>query len=88
MVATRTPKQEVDPMPAQTISLAELRQRATVTITEAGELLGVSRAHAFNLARSGDLPTLKLGRRRVVSAPRLLAMLEAPSDMESEGPAA
>lgn len=75
-------------MPAHAISLTELRQRATVTVAEAGELLGVSRAHAFNLARSGELPTLKLGRRRVVSAPRLLAMLDASPDMESEGPAA
>lgn len=75
-------------MQAPTITLTDLRQRATLTIAEAGELLGVSRAHAFNLARSGELPTLKLGRRRVVSAPRLLAMLDASSDMESEGPAA
>lgn len=75
-------------MQAPTITLTDLRQRATLTIAEAGELLGVSRAHAFNLARSGELPTLKLGRRRVVSAPRLLAMLDASSEMESEGPAA
>lgn len=42
------------------------RRRATMTVTEAAEVLGVSRSTAYELVRSGDLPALRLGRRIVV----------------------
>lgn len=40
--------------------------RLTVTVAEAGRMLGVSRSLAFQLARQGVIPTLKLGSRRLV----------------------
>lgn len=53
-----------------------LRRDATVSIECAGRLLGISRGHAYELARSGGLPTLTLGERRMrVPSAALLRML-------------
>ena len=40
--------------------------RLTVTVEEAARLLGVSRGLAYELVARGQLPALRLGRRRVV----------------------
>jgi excisionase family DNA binding protein len=66
------------------VNLDEIGGRATITIEEAAELLGISRGSAYEAARSGELPTLPLGRRRLVPVPRLLSMLGA-SDDTTEG---
>ena len=42
------------------------RERLVWTVEEAGWLLGISRAHAYELVARGDLPHLRLGRRVVV----------------------
>ena len=47
----------------------------TLTVEQAGELLGVSRYAAYRAAASGELPILRLGRRLLVPTPRLLSML-------------
>ena len=39
---------------------------ATMTVAEAARHLGISRSHAYDLVRAGDLPHLRLGRRIVV----------------------
>ena len=52
-----------------------MTERLTMTVPEAGELLGVSRGVAYEAARSGELPTIKLGRRLVVPRARLLELL-------------
>lgn len=43
-----------------------MHDRLTMTVKEAGALLGVSRSLAYELVRRGDLPSLRLGRRIVV----------------------
>ncbi|MGV9748258.1 helix-turn-helix domain-containing protein [Rhodococcus zopfii] len=59
-----------------TITLDDLRSRATVSVTEAAQVLGISRAAAYGMARNGKLPTVDLdGRRRRVKSAALLAML-------------
>jgi excisionase family DNA binding protein len=47
-----------------------------VTVTEAAELLGISRSLAYDLARTGQLPALRLGRRLVIPITALLSLLE------------
>lgn len=42
-------------------------ERRTVSVTEAARILGISRAHAYDCVRSGELPAIVLGRRIVVS---------------------
>ena len=44
----------------------EITVRMTMTITEAAQALGIGRTLAYELARTGELPTIKLGRRLVV----------------------
>lgn len=49
--------------------------RLVVSVAEAGRLLGVSRAFAYELAARGELPTIHLGRRILVPKVALLAMV-------------
>ncbi|MGH2904356.1 MAG: helix-turn-helix domain-containing protein [Solirubrobacteraceae bacterium] len=51
------------------------RDRATLTVEETAPILGVGRSTAYVLARSGELPTLRLGRRFVVPVAALRRML-------------
>ena len=50
--------------------------RLTLTVTEAAELLGISRALAYELAARGELPVLRLGRRIVIPRKALEALVE------------
>jgi excisionase family DNA binding protein len=52
-----------------------MSERLTLTIPEAAELLGVSRGVAYEAARAGELPTIRLGRRLLVSRARLMELL-------------
>lgn len=59
--------------------------RLTVSVEEAAEILGISRALAYSLVARQELPSLKLGRRVVVPRRALENLLEAgtvriPSD--------
>ena len=47
----------------------------TITVDEAGDMLGISRRSAYRAAARGEIPTLRLGRRLLVPTPRLLALL-------------
>ncbi len=53
-------------------------ERLTVTVTEAAEILGVSRTSAYELVRAGALPSVRLGRRIVVTRRALEELLGAP----------
>jgi excisionase family DNA binding protein len=54
-------------------------QRLVLTVAEAGALLGVSRAFAYELVARGELPVIRLGRRIVVPKVVLLRMVESAS---------
>lgn len=56
----------------------DLRTRTTVTITEAGAFLGLSRSASYRAAADGSLPTIIVGRHRKVPTPRLLALVGLP----------
>ena len=57
--------------------------RLVVSVTEAAQLLGISRGLAYELARAGQLPSLRLGRRLVVPRAALLTWLERAAPPES-----
>ena len=50
--------------------------RLGLTVVEAAKVLGISRSLAYQLAASGDLPTVRLGRRLVVPRKALERLLE------------
>jgi excisionase family DNA binding protein len=41
-------------------------KRLTVSVPEAARLLGISRNLAYDLVRTGELPSLRLGAKRLV----------------------
>lgn len=51
--------------------------RKTMSVPEAGAILGVGRNTAYNMAREGVIPTIRLGRRLVVPVVALERLLEA-----------
>jgi excisionase family DNA binding protein len=59
------------------LQLDELPGRATITIEQTAQLLGLGRTAAYDAARRGELPTRRLGRRLLVPVPALLTRLEA-----------
>jgi len=59
------------------LRIDQLAGRATLTIEQAAQLLGLGRTAAYDAARRGELPTRRLGRRLVVPVPALLTWLEA-----------
>ncbi len=63
-------------MTAATLTLADLRDRATCTIPEASAVLGLSAWAGYQAAQRGEIPVLVLGRRKVVPVPALLRMLD------------
>ena len=52
----------------------------TYTVTEAAALLGISRTSAYECVRRGEIPSLTLGRRVVISRVVLERMLDGGLD--------
>ena len=52
------------------------RERLTLTVDEAADVLGVSRSLAYELVRRGEIPSLRLGRRIVVPIHGLETLVE------------
>ncbi|WP_208542859.1 helix-turn-helix domain-containing protein [Nocardioides euryhalodurans] len=51
---------------------------ATLTVPEAGTLLGLGRDASYAAANRGELPVLRIGRRLLVPTGRLRALLVGP----------
>jgi excisionase family DNA binding protein len=49
--------------------------RQTYNVEEAGRLLGIGRNQAYEAARRGDFPTIRIGKRLLVSKAALDRML-------------
>jgi excisionase family DNA binding protein len=64
--------------PEQTAALRD-DSRLTWTVTEAAQLLGISRASAYEAAHRGELPIRVIGRRMLVPRVALLRLLDERS---------
>jgi excisionase family DNA binding protein len=51
-----------------------------LSVEQASALLGISRSVGYRAAASGDLPTLRWGRRVYVPTARLLELLGLPAE--------
>ena len=51
------------------------RETPTLTVEEAGRLLGIGRSLAYAAAKDGSLPTIRIGKRILVPTAALLRML-------------
>lgn len=47
----------------------------TLSVEQAGQLLGMGRVAAYAAANRGDFPVLRIGKRLIVPTAKLLAML-------------
>lgn len=56
--------------------------RKTITVEEAAQVLGIGRGTAYEAARRGELPTLRIGRRLLVP----LAVLDQLLNVEPHRP--
>ena len=55
-------------------------QRLVMSVPEAAEALGISRAHAYEMVARGDLPSVRLGRRVLVPRRALERLVEGERD--------
>jgi len=53
-------------------------EKLVMTVEQAGQALGISRAMAYELCNSGEIPCIRLGKRRLI-VPRsgILSMLDS-----------
>lgn len=56
------------------------RPRQTFTVPEAAELLGISRAKAYQCVHTGEIRAVQFGRRIVVPASAIEELLGTPPD--------
>lgn len=66
------------------MAISEKIERATVTIEEAARILGIGRASAYEAARTGQIPTLRLGAKRLVVPKRALEKLLERADARED----
>ena len=52
----------------------------TLSVEQAGTMLGIPRATAYRAAAAGQLPTFRIGRRLLVPTARLLDLLGLAAD--------
>lgn len=57
------------------LTLDDIRSRPSLTVPEAGRVLGLGQVAAYRAVRNGDIPSIRIGARIVVPTPRLLALL-------------
>jgi excisionase family DNA binding protein len=50
--------------------------RVTLTVSEAAELLGISRSTAYECVRTGEIPSVTFGRRVLIPRHRLDRLLD------------
>lgn len=61
----------------------EQMERRTLSVSEAARVLGISRAHAYDCVRTGELPSISLGRRVVVPRQAIEELLARGSSDDS-----
>lgn len=48
-----------------------------LTVEEAAKMLRIGRSNAYEAVKTGDIPTIRVGRRILVPRARLMALLNA-----------
>ena len=61
-------------------------QRLTMTVEEAAEVLGISRATAYDAVSRGEIPCIRIGRRILIPKVALERLLESAGGAGRAGP--
>ena len=67
------------PSPARGVDERQRDGRVAISVREAGDLLGVSRSFAYELVASGELRSIRLGRRILVPLSAIDELTGPPS---------
>jgi excisionase family DNA binding protein len=59
------------------------REKPTLTVEEAGEVLRISRTFAYKMARAGELPVIRLGTRMIVPTEAFLRWMRETEPAKS-----
>ena len=70
---------------ANVISVRDLDERLTVTVEQAGLLLGLSRGSAYEAVRRGDIFAVRIGSRWIVPVDSLREKLNPAQEMVEVG---
>lgn len=62
-----------------------MNEKLTLSVEEAGKLLGVSRQIAYQLSRRADFPTLHIGRRVLVPRKQLEQWMDRQIQGSTDG---
>jgi excisionase family DNA binding protein len=62
-----------------------MSERLALTIPEAAKQLGISRTHAYAMAKKGEIPVIWLGGRCLVPVERLRELLLSVTNGTEEG---
>jgi excisionase family DNA binding protein len=62
-------------MSAHDCEIPDPAKRPTITVDEAAPLLSLSRSAAYEAARRGEIPVIRIGRRVIVKTRPLLELL-------------
>jgi excisionase family DNA binding protein len=66
----------------------DTRERLTLTVEEAAQVLGIGRTLAYEAVKRGDIPTVRIGRRLLVPQVAIAQLLSdqrvGPASSESE----
>lgn len=54
----------------------------TLTVPEVGEVLGISRAKAYDLARSEGFPSMRIGARILVPRDKLIRWIDEQTEAQ------
>ena len=73
-------------MPNSSNDLQELAMRATYSVDEVSELLGISRTTTYECIRRGEIPAHRFGRRVVILRQELNTLLARADQFTDDGP--
>lgn len=57
-------------------------EKLTVSVNEASKILGLSRNAAFKAAKSGQLPSFKIGKRILIPKNKLMSLINGEKSTE------
>ena len=62
--------------------LSPAQRRSTLTVEEAAEILGLSRAFAYEAVTRGEIPSIRIGRRILVPKVALERLLNSADEQQ------
>jgi excisionase family DNA binding protein len=76
---SREPDDDTEIISSASVAVGQ-QEKLTLTVTEAAQLLGLSRASAYEAIRMGQIPSIRIGSRIIIPKIALVEMLKEASN--------